>query len=121
MLIPYSLPLEVRGKPGAPRRWNDPIRELYPHHAEFWPAEVPEHHLLRQRHLRRVRRRRRLMIRKFLGWCFGRGRRRRQRRAVKPPRIIGVSWTSHRQKAAGTRCARITAPPAAVGCHGGCR
>lgn len=23
--------------------WNDPRRKLYPHHAEFWPEDLPEH------------------------------------------------------------------------------
>ncbi len=26
------------GKPS----WNDPRRQIYPHHAEFWPEDVPE-------------------------------------------------------------------------------
>ncbi|WP_420335368.1 hypothetical protein [Roseibium sp.] len=23
--------------------WNDPRRQLYPHHAELWPEDLPEH------------------------------------------------------------------------------
>lgn len=23
--------------------WNDPRRQLYPHHAELWPEDIPEH------------------------------------------------------------------------------
>lgn len=43
MPIPYSLL-----NPNAPKQddlhaWNDPRRDLYPHHAEFWPEETPEH------------------------------------------------------------------------------
>ncbi len=43
MPIPYSL-LNV-GEPDcdAGLAWNDPRRKLYPHHAEFWPDEIPEH------------------------------------------------------------------------------
>jgi len=129
MLIPYSLPLEVRGKPGAPRSWNDPIRELYPHHAEFWPADIPEHHLLRLRHLRLARKRRRLMIRKSLRWFFGGAGRlqkanMRNRASSTPCHIAALSSPPPREPATtGTtnRRLEISGPLSAAGCHGGCR
>lgn len=125
MLIPYSLPLETRGKPGTARRWNDPVRDLYPHHAEFWPADIPEHHLLRQRHLRLARKRRRLMLLKALRWCFGRSRIQRRSRAAKPPRLPNVARHFHQRETQASIVdpgpVRITQPLSAAGCHGDCR
>lgn len=72
MHIPYCLPLKRDGKRGNTPDWQDPIRGLYPNHAEFWPSEPPEHHQMLQRHLRMARKRRRLMLIKLLKWCLGR-------------------------------------------------
>ena len=107
MLIPYPLPLERKGCPASARQWDDPVRALYPHHREFWPAEVPEHVLLQQLSLRLARKRRRLKVLKILRWLlspatalFGRGSR---------PRL------------AKARPAPVSLPLAAGGCHADCR
>ncbi|MHA7774975.1 hypothetical protein [Roseibium sp. M-1] len=72
MLIPYSLPLDRSGHQAASHPWDDPVRALYPHHREFWPADIPEHVLLQQRSLRLARKRRRLKVLKILRWFFWR-------------------------------------------------
>lgn len=34
--------------------WNDPRRQLYPHHAELWPEDLPEH-VVFERQARKLR------------------------------------------------------------------
>jgi len=46
--------------------WNDPRRSLYPAHAQFWPAEIPEHVLFERKARDLSRRRRRRLLRKVL-------------------------------------------------------
>jgi len=142
MLIPYSLPLEKKGQSKTSRPWNDPVRALYPHHAELWPAEIPEHHRLLALHLRLARKKRRLMVLKLLRWCLGRspGPRRHPIRpkaandtgAVMPgcgekrpqQSIVRFFDPLKRRPAASrekTRPEAITPPTSAAGCHGDCR
>lgn len=43
MTIPNTvLPTGTTGCKGC-HAWNDPRRSLYPHHAELWPEDLPEH------------------------------------------------------------------------------
>lgn len=66
MLIPYSV--SFRNGPsssGAPA-WDDPIRTLYPHHAEFWPRQVPEHVMLKQKARKIAKLRRWRFLKKLL-------------------------------------------------------
>ncbi|MEE4016017.1 hypothetical protein V1T76_28425 [Roseibium sp. FZY0029] len=72
MLIPYSMPLQRKcGETRLPS-WNDPVRSLYPHHAEFWPQEMPEHVRLLDLSRRLARKRRKLLLLKLLKMCLGR-------------------------------------------------
>ena len=143
MLIPYSLPLDKKGCSQGGRAWDDPVRALYPHHAELWPADVPEHHRLLALHLRLARKRRRLKVLKFIRWCFGGARKRRPGPArpveaandggavARPLAKAGetetiVSFYDPLKKrpaapVAKARPAGITPPKSAAGCHGDCR
>jgi|GEM_PF-3256243 len=77
MLFPYWP--EFRHRQTEPHLvpWNDPYRPFYPHHAEFWPASVPEHEMFKQKARDVARKRRRTFLRKLLlldrlGQFFGR-------------------------------------------------
>lgn len=143
MLIPYSLPLEKKDCCRNSRAWDDPVRALYPHHAELWPAEMPEHHQLMALHLRLARKRRRLKILKFIRWCLGGSSGRRLPTArpapaandgnttVRPPArsteaetIVSFYNPLKRRPATPEMRAQpddVTLPKSAVGCHGDCR
>lgn len=143
MLIPYSLPFEKKDCSRTGRTWDDPVRALYPHHAELWPAEMPEHHQLMALHLRLARKRRRLKVLKFIKWCLGGPSRRRLEPArpataandgcatARPPAhppetetIVSFYNPLKRPPAAPETCTRpdnVTPPKSAVGCHRDCR
>jgi hypothetical protein len=72
MLIPYSLPLQKKFGDNRVPGWNDPLRSLYPDHAEFWPQQIPEHIRLLELSRRLARKRRRLFLLKLLKMCLGR-------------------------------------------------
>ncbi|MEO1114968.1 MAG: hypothetical protein AAFY05_21655 [Pseudomonadota bacterium] len=43
MTIPSTLFTSTVGDCKGCHAWNDPRRQLYPHHAELWPEDLPEH------------------------------------------------------------------------------
>ncbi|MGX1498765.1 hypothetical protein ACSSV1_003816 [Labrenzia sp. MBR-25] len=96
MLIPYSMPLQKKCGDTRMPSWNDPVRSLYPHHAEFWPQEMPEHVRLLDLSRRLARKRRRLLLLKLLKMCLGRPLRRKR-----PRRFSGASC----ENASGRRAA----------------
>ncbi|WP_156510466.1 hypothetical protein [Labrenzia sp. OB1] len=65
-----SIPLPPRSQSARTKNgglaWNDPLRELHPHHAVFWPEDLPEHVLLERRHMARALRIRKLFWRRLL-------------------------------------------------------
>lgn len=61
MLVSGPLPMQHSISRDTPPAWNDPRRNLFPHHAEFWPEEVPEH-VRFQRLDRKITRRRRWLF-----------------------------------------------------------
>lgn len=43
MIIPSSFLTTGTDDCNGCHVWNDPRRQLYPHHAELWPEDLPEH------------------------------------------------------------------------------
>lgn len=82
MLIPYSLPLRKKHCVSRLPAWDDPVRSLYPHHAEFWPQQIPEHVRLLKLGKRLARKRRRLAVMKFLRMCLGHPHKRKRPRSI---------------------------------------
>lgn len=101
MLIPFSPPLRLDCTLDDRPAWNDPVRSLYPYHADLWPMQVPEHVLLRQRSLRLVRKRRRLFYRKLARAFF----RRLGFRSRSPKAQTFHSPAACDSRGAGRRCA----------------
>ncbi len=58
MLAPGQLPVQHRISKDDPPAWNDPRRQIFPHHEEFWPCDLPEHVLFEKENRRRIRERR---------------------------------------------------------------
>jgi len=108
MHILYSLPLDRSDRPANARSWNDPIRALYPHHRELWPAEIPEHVHLQRLSLRLARKRRRLKVVKFLRWLSG-------------PAAAFVGPAGRPRLQGKARPDAVSLPLAAGGCHADCR
>ncbi|MEO9526318.1 hypothetical protein [Roseibium sp.] len=70
---------------GVSPAWNDPIRSLHSHHAEFWPENLPENVLLERRHKARA-----LRIRKLHCKCLLRRLVRPFRRLARRARIAAA-------------------------------
>lgn len=66
MLFPYCPSFRRRDVEPGRIAWNDPRRPLYPNHAEFWPAEEPEHVRFDRLARKFARRRRQIAFRRFL-------------------------------------------------------
>ncbi|GAB4529196.1 MAG: hypothetical protein Tsb0019_31080 [Roseibium sp.] len=66
MLVLPSIKVRRNDRSGRPRAWNDPERALYPHHAEFWPEQLPEHVFLERWQRERKRRVRAFLFQRFL-------------------------------------------------------
>jgi hypothetical protein len=98
MLIPYPLPLQKKSGGSRIPSWNDPVRSLYPHHAEFWPQEMPEHVRLLDLSRRLARKRRKLLLLKLLKMCLGRPFSRKR-----PRRFSGASCENTSVRCAADR------------------
>ncbi len=66
MLIPYSVTFPNRPHRRNTVAWNDPVRTLFPHHAEFWPQETPEHVMFEEKARELARSRRKRLLDKLL-------------------------------------------------------
>ena len=102
MPIPYSLLNLKAPDRNELRAWNDPRRELYPNHAEFWSEEVPEHIVYQREALTLRRRKRRALLLSFVRFEWLRAIRTFARKPSRPATILEDPMTPQQQTKSGT-------------------
>jgi hypothetical protein len=66
MLMPFRMPDERRTSENQRVSREDFRRFLYPHHAQFWPEDTPEHILFQEKNRRLLREKRRSTLKRIL-------------------------------------------------------
>jgi hypothetical protein len=66
MLMPFRMPDERRTSENQRVSREDFRRFLYPHHAQFWPEDLPEHVVFQEENRRRIQERRRAALGRIL-------------------------------------------------------
>jgi hypothetical protein len=72
MLMPFRMPDNRRTSENQRVSREDFRRSLYPHHAQFWPEDIPEHIMFQEENRRLTRERRRSALRRIfrLEWLL---------------------------------------------------